>query len=119
MNIRNFFFSHQTAAPAPVVDAAPVPSEIIESPDAYERVDFTLADADSMTLRELFDALRKQTVHVSEEKGWAWTITEYVYRGAFIRVKLTEDQDIVYSVNHQPAFNLRDAIHLLKYEMQF
>lgn len=119
MNIRNFFFSHQTAAPAPVVDAAPVPSEIVDPANVDVREDFNLAEADGMTLRELLDALRKQTVNFSDKHGLAWAATDYEYRGAAIRVKLTEDQDIVYSVNSQPAFNLRDAIHLLKYEMQF
>lgn len=115
MNIRNFFFSHQTAAPAPVAAS----SEIVDPAQVDVKVDFTLADADSMTLREFFEALRKQTIAVSDEYGLLWTITEYLYRGAVVRVKLTEDQDIVYTVNSQPAFTLRDAIHLLKYEMQF
>lgn len=106
MNIRKFFFSHQSAPAAEPVDEQPA--------DVIVREDFTIENAANMTLRDLLNTLRQRTIRFSHINDLTWAATDFDLRGASIRVKLTENQDIVYFVNGELMLDLQSAIRTLK-----
>lgn len=83
------------------------------------RQDFTISDYADMPLRELFATLRQRTVDFAEDERLAWAATDFNYGGVVLRVKLTEDWDVVYSVNGLHAFDLKDAIRMAREQVAF
>jgi hypothetical protein len=77
---------------------------------------YILEDVDQMTVRQILDTLRRDTIEFTEKHNLTWGATDITVRGLPVRVKITEDQDVVYSVNFINTFNIRDAITLIKTE---
>lgn len=99
-------FSHRQMTPA-------VEPVVIPEPEIVRR-DFTIVDYAEMRPIDLLSALRQKTVNFSHEFQTTWAVTDFFFDDTLIRVKLTEDQDIVYVIDGQQTFDLREAIQLVK-----
>lgn len=99
--IRKLFVSHQKA----VEETASIP---------VVREDFTLYDVDKMTVRQILDVLRRDTIEFAEDNRLAWAATDFIIHNVPVRVKLTEAYDIVYVVDSETIFNPREAINAIK-----
>lgn len=96
----------------PAVDQTATEPEMV-------RQDFIISDYADMPLRELFSVLRTRTVDFAEDNRLTWAATDFNYGDVVIRVKLTENYDVVYSVNGLHAIDLKQAISMVKEQVVF
>lgn len=101
----NLIFHRQTAVAA---DETPASAELIV------REDFTLFNVDSMTVTQILDILRRDTIEFVEDNRLTWGVSDFVVQSVPVRVKLTENWDVVYSVNGETTFNKQHAAELIK-----
>lgn len=93
----NFF--HQIAA----AEETAAPAEIIV------REDFTLFNVDQMTVVQLLQTLRADTIDFAEDNRLTWAASDFVVRNVPVRVKLTENWDVIYVFDGETIFNTKDA----------
>lgn len=106
----NFFFSRQTA---PITE-----DEIIEP--VIVREDFTISNYDQMPVQKLLQALRDRTCDFALDNGLTTATTEFFYIDELpLMVELTENYDILYTVNRFKTFSMADAIAIIEDIIQF
>jgi hypothetical protein len=93
----NFF--HQIAA----AEETAAPAEIIV------REDFTLFNVDQMTVIQLLQTLRADTIDFAEDNRLTWAASDFVIKGVPLRVKLTENHDVIYIFDGETIFTSKDA----------
>jgi len=93
----NFF--HQIATAEETV----VPAETIV------REDFTIYNVDQMTVTQLLQTLRADTISFVEDNRLTWGASDFVIQNIPLRVKLTENWDVIYIFDGETFFNSKDA----------
>lgn len=102
---------HRQTAPAAEETAAP--AEIIV------REDFTLFNVDQMTVSQILQTLRADTIEFVEDNRLTWGASDFNVRGVDVRVKLTENWDVIYIFDGQTFFNSHDASKFIESVMSF
>lgn len=93
----NFF--HQIAA----VEETPAPAAKI-----IVREDFTI-NVDGLTVTQLLQTLRADTIDFAEDNRLTWAASDFVIMGVPLRVKLTQNWDIIYVFDGETFFNIKDT----------
>lgn len=102
-------FSRQTA---------PAAEEPAALPEILVREDFTLI-VDDLTVTQILQTLRADTIDFVEDNRLAWGASDFNVRGVDVRVKLTENWDVVYIFDGATMFNTKDAAAYIEAQMQF
>jgi hypothetical protein len=111
MNIRNFFFSKQTEA----VLETEAPAEPV-----IVREDFTISNFDQMPVDRLLMTLRDRTCDFALDNGLTTATTEFNYIDELpLIVELTENYDILYTVNRFKTFSFQEAVAIIEDIIQF
>lgn len=106
----NFFFSHKTQA----VTEAEISEPVIV------REDFTISNFDQMPVRQLLQMLRDRTCDFALDNGLTTATTEFNYIDELpLTVKLTENYDILYTVNRYSTYSMDDAIAVIADVIEF
>lgn len=105
LNLKKFFFSHQQESAAQV-DETPEPVVV--------RQDFYIPDYDQMPVRQLLQILRDRTYDFALDNGVPTAYTEFSYIDELpLMVELTENYDILYTVNRFKTYSVDDAIAVI------
>lgn len=108
MTFLNILFSHQTEA----VETTAEPVII--------REDFTISNADQMSVRDLLQMLRDRTYEFALDNGLTSATTEFSYIDDLpLVVKLTESYDFLYTVNRFSTYSVEDAIAVIADVIRF
>lgn len=104
MNLRKFFFSHQTQTPTQDEPSKPVTI----------RQEFIHTDLDSKTTLQILEALREQTIGFVMDNRLTWGKNDFQFWGIAVQVKLTKSYDVVYKVGNAKTQNIREAARLIE-----
>lgn len=113
MNIINFLFSHKIET-----------AEAVETAEVFEpvivREDFTIANFDQMPVSKLLQVLRDRTCDFALDNGLTTATTEFFYIDELpLAVELTENYDILYTVNRYKTYSMADAVAVIEDIIQF
>jgi len=106
--IRKIFFSHQTDE----LTAAPEPE--------FVREDFTIANYEEKSIRDLLQILRDRTYDFALDNGLVSATTEFIYLTDLpIEVRLTEDYNVLYMVNRFVTSSVNEAVAIIEDAVAF
>lgn len=104
-----FFFSRKTQ---------PHPETAAIVPKIEAQIEFVLY-TDDMSGKELLDTLRCNLIEFTEAYNLTWAVTRFFVATQNpdavipLQIKLTEDQDVVYTIDGENTFYFNDAARLL------
>lgn len=104
MNISKLFFARNAIVETPADEPA--------APSIEYRREWTM-ETDDLNPKQILEALRQRTIDFSEEFDLQWAASDLNYGGLYVRVDLTVDQDIVYSVEGEETTNIRNAVAMI------
>lgn len=114
-----FFFSRKTNAQPKVSKARkPKTNKAATVPEITAQIDFTLY-TDTLTSKEIVNTLRRDLIEFSEAYNLSWAVTRLNVGTNNpdvvipVQIKLTEDQDVVYTIDGQITFDLTSAAQWL------
>jgi len=80
---------------------------------------FTIENFDQISISGLLELLRERTYNFVYENRLTWGATEFNYGDLPISVTLTEDWNVLYTVNRYTTSSPKDAVAIIQDVIQF